>query len=51
MNVLDLLGVLVINLDVELAFEIKEDVESIQRVDPKGLETAVRLNAFERNAF
>jgi hypothetical protein len=40
-DILDLPGFFVINLDVEFAFEIKENVQAVQRIDPKGFETAV----------
>lgn len=50
-DVLDLLGVFVVDLDVELAFEIEEDVEAVERVNTEGLKAAVGCNGLERNTF
>lgn len=50
-DVLDLFCFLVIDLDVEFALEVKEDVETIKRVDSERLEAAVRVNILDRKAF
>src|SRR4029079_15687773 len=45
-NVLDLLCLFVIDLDLELALEIKKNVEAIERVDIEFLEAAFWLHSF-----
>ena len=47
----DLLGLLVVDLDVEFAFEVEEDVEAVERVDAEGLKAAVGSNGLERDAL
>lgn len=47
----DLLGLLVIDLDVEFAFEIEEDVEPVEGVDAEGLKAAVGCNGLEWDAL
>src|ERR1700722_11045228 len=46
---LDLLRVFVFDLDVELTFEIEEDIDAVHRIDAQLLEGAVGLNFLQRN--
>lgn len=50
-NVLDLLGFLVVDLDVELAFKVKKDVQAIQRIDPEGFKAAVGMHILYGHTF
>ena len=50
-DVLDLLGFFVVDLDVEFTFEVEENIEAVQRVYSEGLEAAVGLNTFEGQSF
>ena len=50
-DILDLLGFLVVDFDVEFTFEVEEDIKAVQRVYSEGLEAAVGLNTFEGQSF
>jgi len=50
-NVFYLFRLFVIDLDLELALEIEENVQTIERVDIEGLETTVRLHRLEGNTL
>ena len=47
----DLLGLLVIDLDVEFAFEIEEDVEAVEGVDAEALEGALGGDGLDGEAL
>src|SRR5579875_197953 len=47
----DLFRLLIINFDIEFALQIKNDIQTIQRVDVQRLKAAVRMNSFNRNAL
>src|SRR5579875_1432404 len=51
MDVRDLLGLLIIDLDVEFAFEVEEDVEAVEGVDAEGLKAAVGCDGLEGDAL
>src|SRR5262249_22497160 len=49
-NVLNLLGLFIINLDVEFAFQIEQDVEAVERIDAQLFEATVGAHRFEWDA-
>ena len=50
-NCLDLLCVFVFDLDVELAFQVEEDVDAVHRIDAQLLEGAVGPDLFDGNSL
>ena len=45
----DLLGLLVVDLNVELAFELEEDIDAIEGVDAELFEGAIGADGVQRN--
>jgi hypothetical protein len=48
-NVLNLLGLFVINFDVELAFEIEKDIKTVEGINAQFFEAAFRVHGLQRN--
>src|ERR1700722_3593165 len=49
-NVLNLLGLFIINLDVELTLQIEEDIQAVERVDAQLLEGAIGAHRLQWDA-